>query len=221
MSSRAIRLGPSGTALDPEIVLHVADSGRHLGEVLRPAPKTAGGDVSRQRDLTILDLHLDLGGVDEGIVGKTLADVLPEPLVRALISFRPPPAVGTGAPPARIGPARAAPRIPVGRAKSPVAGVVAVARREAFIIRRSAMSIIDKPARKFVRVASLAAVVIPAAQSADADGAARRNIAVTVVIVERVCVPSAIVTHVCSPPADSSNSPASAGFHPATRTGTA
>jgi hypothetical protein len=98
---------------------------------------------------------------------------------------------------------------------------VAVARREAFIIRRSATSVIDKPARKFVRVASVAAVVVAATQSAEADGTARRNITVTVVIVERVCVPSATVSHVCSPPADSSNNPASAGFHPAAMTGTA
>src|SRR3954447_2331290 len=92
--------GPSRTSraarqalANAEVVLHVSDAAHALGDVFRPPPGLAAVHRAGQSDLTVRDIHLDLGGVNSRIVREAIADVLADAVVRAGVAFRPPPAM--------------------------------------------------------------------------------------------------------------------------------
>src|SRR5215212_3734785 len=76
---------------DAQIVLDMAHARDRLRDVLGAALLLAVADRARERDLPVLNGDLDLGGVDHGIVGQMLVDILPNPVVRAPIVLRPAP----------------------------------------------------------------------------------------------------------------------------------
>src|SRR3954453_8831096 len=86
-----------GGVLDPDLVHHVADAHRLLGEVLGAALRPAAVDGAGQRDLAVVDLDLDLGCIELVVGYQHVADVLTQPVIRALVALRPSPGM-TAAP---------------------------------------------------------------------------------------------------------------------------
>src|SRR3954452_14519765 len=82
---------------DAEIVLHVSDAAHALGNVFRPPLSLAAVHRARQGDLTVRDSHLDLGGVNPGIVGQAIAEFLANSVVRPSVTLRSAPAMVLGA----------------------------------------------------------------------------------------------------------------------------
>src|SRR5690606_42120497 len=91
MRSRAAASSGSATRAsrfprnDAELVVDVLDADDLLGESPRFALLRTAVHGARERDLAVLHLHLDLAGVEEGVVGQKVADVLADPLVRTSI----------------------------------------------------------------------------------------------------------------------------------------
>jgi hypothetical protein len=94
--------------MDAQVVLDVGHAGHALREVLGAAARGAAVDRAAQRDLAAADADLDLRGVDVGVVVEPVADVLLDPLVRALVPLGPAAAVVLL--PALLGVAVAGPR---------------------------------------------------------------------------------------------------------------
>ena len=74
--------------LNPQIVLHVPDAGDLLRDVLGPPLGLTAVDGAGQRHLAGRHAHLDLGGIDEGIVAQPIVHILADAVVRAGIAFR-------------------------------------------------------------------------------------------------------------------------------------
>src|SRR5687768_9146906 len=66
----------------------VGDAGDALGKILGPAPCLAAVDRAAQRDLAAVDGDLDPAGIELGIVGEPLVDVLEDARIRAPVAPR-------------------------------------------------------------------------------------------------------------------------------------
>ncbi len=64
------------------------DAGCHFGDVLGPTTQAPRGDGAGQGHFTLPHLDLDVGGINERIVGEPLADVLADTLVGSPIALR-------------------------------------------------------------------------------------------------------------------------------------
>jgi len=73
---------------DTHVVLHVAHAGDALGDVLGPAPGVAVVDRTAQRHLAVVDIDVDLRGIDVGVIRQPVVDVLLDALVGAPVAFR-------------------------------------------------------------------------------------------------------------------------------------
>src|SRR5947207_1554961 len=97
-------------AIDAQQVVNVADAGHTLGDVLGDALLTALAHAALERDLAVVDAHVDVGGVHVTVLCEAIANVLTNALVRSLVAARAAPGVGTlrplRSPRRRIAPAR-------------------------------------------------------------------------------------------------------------------
>jgi hypothetical protein len=89
---------------------------------------------------------------------------------------------------------------------------VAESGSKAFVVRRTAVTIIDDASSELVRVAAVSADIFPSAQTTKANGATGRDITVAIVVIERIPLPLATIHHCRSPVVAFSNSPTQAWF---------
>src|SRR3954471_19747978 len=82
--------------LDPQLIVDVFDAGDRLEGVLGHALGLSAFDGAGQCYLALLDLHLDVLGIELAVLGQPLADVLLDALVIALVTARATTAVRTG-----------------------------------------------------------------------------------------------------------------------------
>ena len=67
----------------------MSDAAGTLGDILGTPPRLAALYGARERHFAVGDAHLDVGRVDIGIVGQTIAHVFADALVRAGVAFWP------------------------------------------------------------------------------------------------------------------------------------
>src|SRR5262245_15555616 len=96
VSLRRCSLVAGRLVIDAELVVDVHHARDALDDVLGQPLGVAARHSPHERDLPVLDLHLDVAGVDVAVLREPFADVFPDALVGPLISLGASPREGTG-----------------------------------------------------------------------------------------------------------------------------
>src|SRR5207237_5052292 len=96
-----------------ELVVHVLHAGAPLDDVLGRALLLTVFDLAGERDFAVVDLNLDLAGIDLGMAEQLFAHVLANAIVGALVTLRPAAVAASNDEGARVANAGASPGLSV------------------------------------------------------------------------------------------------------------